>query len=173
MNIDFTNGTNPEVTVSLVTHNVMGLGNETKPQVTVISNDFAVANTTAGTDYKPLAGGVSVQASLVGSIPTFQGTSYDGSTSGSGTTPFIGFELNVNQTPLYGWADLTYAGGNAQTATLVDWAYQSNGSDILTGDTGMSAVPEPADTALFMGAAALLAGSATLWHKRQRGSVAA
>jgi len=89
------------------------------------------------------------------------------------TQGYAGFTINPNATaqPLYGWAQFEY-NSTSGVATLVDWAYNTTpGADIAAGE--MSAVPEPADTAVIMGAAALLAGSVAIWRKREGASVAA
>ncbi len=84
----------------------------------------------------------------------------------AGGNGYFGFEIDVSNTPLYGWIHLDHVatgivGGN-DTLTLVDWAYDDSGAGITAGT-----VPEPAESAAVM-AAAMLAGSAFMLRRRRQ-----
>lgn len=81
-----------------------------------------------------------------------------------GTTSYIGVKFDMSTSPLYGWVRLTYA--LDKTLTVHDFAYESSGGSILAG-----AIPEPSTYALMV--AGLLAGSATLYRRRQQKQAAA
>jgi hypothetical protein len=82
-----------------------------------------------------------------------------------GTTGYLALKLNDGAD--YGWVQVTYNAN--QTLTIVDFAYNSSGGSIQAGDTGLSAVPEPANYALIAG---LLAGSVALYRRRQQANAA-
>ncbi len=87
----------------------------------------------------------------------------------AGTTGYIGVKVDAGTTGLdYAWIRVSY--NNDKTLTVYDFAYETSGGAILAGDTGASAIPEPTTTAAIAG---LLAGSAVLYRRRQRTSVAA
>ena len=78
-------------------------------------------------------------------------------------TGYMGFTFNpTGSTPLYGWGRITNS-SNTSSVTLVDYAYQDNGSSISTG-----AVPEP--TTAVLGA---LGVGAFLFRRRSRGTTEA
>lgn len=78
-------------------------------------------------------------------------------------TGYMGFTFNpTGNTPLYGWGRITTS-SNASRVTLVDYAYQDNGTGIATG-----AVPEP--TTAVLGA---LGVGALLFRRRPRGTTEA
>ncbi len=79
----------------------------------------------------------------------------------NGSPGYVGLEFNGGSGPVFGWAQVSY--NSNHSLTLYDFAYQSDGSPILAGQT--AAVPEPAESAAF---AALLAGSAAAFAARRR-----
>ena len=89
----------------------------------------------------------------------------------SGASTYIGFQFNPSGSQvLYGWANVTLTnGGSFGTFTINSWAYDNTGASILTGQT--SAVPEPATSAVGLGALAL--GAAALRRRRQARALAA
>jgi MYXO-CTERM domain-containing protein len=79
----------------------------------------------------------------------------------AGESGFIGFTFNPSGTVLYGWAEVILTeGGTAGNVEVVQWAYEDSGASITTP------VPEPASTALGLGALAL--GAAGLRRTRAR-----
>jgi hypothetical protein len=83
----------------------------------------------------------------------------------SGTTEYIGFSFQHNSIICYGWAEITITAnaGGYGTFTINDWAYEDTGAAITVGNTG--AVPEPAETAIGLGALALGAAGLRRWRK--------
>ena len=90
----------------------------------------------------------------------------------SGASTYIGFQFNPSGSQvLYGWANVTLTnGGSFGTFTINNWAYDNTGASILTGQS-VSAVPEPATSAVGLGALAL--GAAALRRRRQARALAA
>ena len=65
-----------------------------------------------------------------------------------------------------GWIHIDNIAENSSTYNIKDWAYQTDGTPILAGDTGPTAVPEPTSSALAliaMGAAGL-----AIYRKRKQ-----
>jgi hypothetical protein len=75
-------------------------------------------------------------------------------------TNYIGFSFLTNGKTCYGWLEINITDSN--TVTLLGWAYSDSGS-ILAGLT--TAVPEPAETAIGLGALALGAAGLRRWRK--------
>lgn len=79
----------------------------------------------------------------------------------AGETGYLGFRFTLGNdpggTPLYGWMRLTLT-ANAPGGVIHDWAWDSTGAAILTGQ-----VPEPSAPALAAAAFASLA-----WSRRSR-----
>lgn len=89
------------------------------------------------------------------------------------TTGFFGFTFaSTAAATLTGWAriQITSAGGLPTSMTLIDWAYETDGSAIHVGDTGGSQVPEPATAGLL--ALGLLAGGASGLRRRRKAKAA-
>lgn len=87
----------------------------------------------------------------------------------AGTTGYLGLRLQTFPATsiYYGWARVTFSGS---TFTLHDFAYeQTAGTPIAAGAT---AIPEPATNAALTGLAALLAGSAAAYRRRQQQTAA-
>ncbi len=82
----------------------------------------------------------------------------------TGTTGYFGVKFNGGSGTNYGWVQLSY--NNDGSVTVIDFAYESTGAAILTGDTG-SAIPEPSTTPVVVGLTALIAGSAALYRRRK------
>ena len=77
------------------------------------------------------------------------------------TTAYMGLEfLNAADQPVFGWIRITGGDTAGFPATIVDWAYESSGAGIVTGE-----IPEPSSVAL----GCLAAGAAGLaaWRKRK------
>ena len=78
----------------------------------------------------------------------------------SGTPAFVGFSFTEKGIPCYGWASITITeGATVSTITVNEWAFQDNGTPITVG------VPEPAETAMGLGALALGAVGLRSWRK--------
>jgi len=90
-------------------------------------------------------------------VPTYLGIALKSGTDGSTTN--------------YGWIELNYD-TTAGTMTVSEFALNSqDGQSIAAGDTGLSAVPEPANTALLVAMGA--AGFALYRQRRARAAQAA
>lgn len=87
---------------------------------------------------------------------------------------FLGFTFasTAAAPTLTGWAriNLTSAGGLPTSMTVIDWAYETDGSAIHVGDTGSTGVPEPAMAGLM--ALGLLAGGASGLRRRRKAKAA-
>jgi hypothetical protein len=81
-----------------------------------------------------------------------------------GDTGYLGFRFTSSGNTYYGWAQISYVAGTS--LTLLDFAYENSPSTLLLAGAG--AIPEPAETAIGAGIAALLAGSAALHRRRQQ-----
>ena len=73
---------------------------------------------------------------------------------------FVGFQLNSDTTPLYGWLEVTWNGND--TFEILGGAYDDSGAPITAGQT-VAAVPEPASV---LGTLGLL--SAGMFVRRRR-----
>ena len=129
-----------------------------------------IADSTTGGTVTKLALGFPVDATGLFSTASSQagqgfflsGNPFFGEWAGT-DTGYMGFTFNpTGSTPLYGWARITNS-SNTSSVTLVDYAYQDNGSSISTG-----AVPEP--TTAVLGA---LGVGAFLFRRRPRGTTEA
>jgi hypothetical protein len=80
----------------------------------------------------------------------------------SGTPEIIGYSFYHGGNTCYGWASITITenSGHFGTITINEWAYEDSGSAITVG-----AVPEPAQTAVGLGALALGAAGLRRWRK--------
>ncbi len=89
----------------------------------------------------------------------------------AGITGFLGVKFDADDgagtSIVFGWIRASFDVGNS--ITVYDFAYESNGGAILAGDLG-SAIPEPSTYAALAG---LLAGTAALYAKRRRATLAA
>jgi hypothetical protein len=95
-------------------------------------------------------------------------TGYNNANWAPGTKGYLGVKFTAGTDGLVnGWIDVSFS-ADQSSITLYDFAYQSDGSAILAGDTG--AIPEPAATTAL---AALLAGSVVLYAKRRQPQQAA
>jgi hypothetical protein len=145
----------------------VGTSNSTKPQISTAGSatDISLG---AGTTYPYSYGDTINSSSGTGVFATSTNLSQ---TSGN----YVGFTLNAapgSGSELYGWAQINYSYDD-NVATVGDYAYnETPGQGILAGEE-MAPVPEPADTALIFGAAALLAGSLAIWRKREQAAQAA
>lgn len=85
----------------------------------------------------------------------------------SGQEGYIGFRYKsaVTDTILYGWASVTITPGFSGSFTINEWAYDASGASIQVGQT--SAIPEPANVAVGLGALALGAAGLMRWRKRK------
>ncbi|MES2693893.1 MAG: hypothetical protein V4773_10505 [Verrucomicrobiota bacterium] len=96
-------------------------------------------------------------------VPEWSAGTFNWFNQATDGSQFFGFSFVDGTSPtLYGWARMNFDSVTT-TATVVDWAYNSNGGSITTG-----AIPEPATNAAIGGAAALLAGSVAAWRRRQK-----
>lgn len=79
----------------------------------------------------------------------------------SGEIGYMGFRFNPSGSlVLYGWAEVILTdGGDSGTFEVVRWAYDNTGANIQTP------VPEPATTAMGLGALALGAAGLRRWRK--------
>jgi hypothetical protein len=89
----------------------------------------------------------------------------------SGTPAYVGFSFKHGGTLCYGWASLTITYSSTPGATYASlvvnsWAYEDSGLDLLVGRT--TAVPEPAETAVGLGALALGAAGIRRWRKAKQ-----
>lgn len=80
---------------------------------------------------------------------------------------YFGFSFLDGSTRVYGWTHFAFSAPTLTTPslTLLAWAYDTSGALIIVGST--TPIPEASTTTLAMGAAALLAGSAAAWRRRQ------
>jgi hypothetical protein len=86
----------------------------------------------------------------------------------SGTPAFVGFSFTEKGTTCYGWASITITeGASVSTITVNEWAYEDSGAAITVG-----AVPEPAQTAVGLGALALGAAGLRRWRKNKAAKAA-
>jgi len=85
--------------------------------------------------------------------------------SGSG---YIGLSLSGSGNTYYGWARVSYDDASIANAamTLYDFAINTTAFAPINAGQG-AAIPEPSDTAVVVGLAALLAGSAAHWRRRK------
>jgi len=84
----------------------------------------------------------------------------------SGLVGNFGFRFNDGGGIVYGWANATFVSGGNGGVTVHEWAFQDDGSSIAVGDIG--AVPEPATTAVGLGALALGAAGLRRWRKAKQ-----
>lgn len=88
----------------------------------------------------------------------------------SGERGYMGFRYKSatsSDTMLYGWAAVTFTTGESASFTLHEWAYDNSGASIQVGQTAASAIPEPANVAVGLGALALGAAGLMRWRKRK------
>ncbi|HWL14313.1 MAG TPA: hypothetical protein VNR00_01835 [Opitutus sp.] len=85
----------------------------------------------------------------------------------SGQGGYIGFRFKPDDTMFYGWAAVTITPGFSGSFTLHEWAYDNTGASIHVGQTAASAIPEPADVAVGLGALALGAAGLMRWRSRK------
>ena len=101
-----------------------------------------------------------------------KGASVAGFTSGN--AEYIGFSFYHNNKTCYGWASITITAASSNNfgiLTINNWAYEDTGAAITVGDTGTS-VPEPAETAIGLGALALGAAGLRSWRKNKAAKAA-
>jgi len=106
---------------------------------------------------------------------TISGAAWGLSGFSSGASKYIGFRFTNSGSVYYGWALITFyyngSNTNATYVTIGEWAYESiAGNSIIVGDTG--AVPEPAQTAVGLGALALGAAGLRRWRKAKAAKAA-
>ena len=113
----------------------------------------------------------------IGSAQSFaaNGGYYSGT---AGPATFVGFSLTDGSTTQYGWVRTEFMPRSGEDVTvvglnIVDWAYRTDGQEILAGQISATAIPEPASAATMAAAAALLAGSVGMWRRRQSRAKAA
>lgn len=97
----------------------------------------------------------------IGSSSSFNGSSliagFGEGLWNRGDDAYVGFKFNPSGSlVLYGWGHLVRSSTGTDTVTLTQYAYDNTGAAILTGATGLTPVPEPADFA-FAGGVGLLA----------------
>lgn len=113
-----------------------GAGSNSAP---LTLSDFGASGTTTGGD---INGNQS---------PTHMGGSADQFASGSQSEGYIGFVLNQDTTPLYGWMRVSLS-DDGSTGLIHEWAYTDDVAGIQVGQ-----VPEPNSLLLLLlGAAGLL-----------------
>ena len=82
-----------------------------------------------------------------------------------GDSGYFGFRFNPSGSlPLYGWAQLIRSATGTDTVTFTKFAYEDSGAAILTGAT---AVPEPEDYAVAVGAGLLALAGVRRWRRRR------
>ncbi len=112
---------------------------------------------------------------VTGTLPLAARASYRTAAAGTGTVQggwprtegFAAFSFNPGSGTDYGWVRLRFTVGNddgVNSLTAIEWAYQNDGSAILTGDTGIPGAPEPSTAALMV----LAAGAAGVGALRKR-----
>jgi hypothetical protein len=79
----------------------------------------------------------------------------------AGTRSYVGLRIQTGTDYQYGWADLEY--NSSRQLTLYGFGVEST----VNTPIGAGAVPEPVESTLVL---SLLAGSAALYHRRQRRS---
>ncbi len=96
----------------------------------------------------------------------FYKTTYGGAYGNfkNGKTGYIGISFNAaGGAKNYGWVNI--AANSTDSYRITDWAYQTDGTAILAGDTiGPAAVPEPTSLALI----AMGAGGLAIFRKRKQ-----
>lgn len=131
--------------------------NATNREVGVNASDFLVAELSTGTLIGPTStfatpesDGLHRTVLAYQSTFTSDGNPYAfGDWNGGATNKFMGIEfVNAAGTVDYGWVRLTVGAGPTYPFTVVDWAYDTTGAAIV-------AVPEPAVSAMALGALAL------------------
>jgi hypothetical protein len=102
-------------------------------------------------------------AAKTGSFIAPTGTVSAGTRFTLGQANYIGFSFLTNGKTCYGWIkfDLETSGSNV-VLTVLAWAYDDSGATIKAGITS---VPEPAETAIGLGALALGAAGLRRWRK--------
>jgi hypothetical protein len=100
-----------------------------------------------------------------GAVP-FAGS--DWGTPGASNTGYFGFSFITGGSTYYGWGQVTYSA--ATNGTLIDWAYNSVAGEGIAAGQLVSAIPEPATTAMLMSAMAL--SGAGWWKLRRRARIA-
>ena len=107
----------------------------------------------------------------IGSSSSFNGSSliagFGEGLWNRGDDAYFGFEFNPSGSlVLYGWGHLVRSATGTDTVTLTQYAYDNTGAAILTGATGVTPVPEPADYAFASGVGLLaLAGGRRLYSR--------
>jgi hypothetical protein len=110
---------------------------------------------------------------LVGSSTTFgysKNSAFYTTTYGDGSPPasaadfgpdsFLGF---TDDSGKYGWLEVTWS-NSTKTFEILSGAYEDSGAAIRAGDTGISAIPEPASNLALLA----LGSAGVLSHRRRR-----